>query len=116
MDLSSLLAALGPLQQSMQQAEAERAAAVFEGTAGGGAVTVRLTGGLTISSVRIAPAAATGGDVGMLEDVVAAAVNDALRQYRARFGTTAQEQMQKLMAGKDLGGLGAMLGPLLGGR
>ncbi len=42
-------------------------------------------------------------------DLVAAAVGDALRQYRARFGASAQEQVQKLLAGKDLGGL-------LGGR
>ena len=115
MDFSSLLSALGPLQQSLQQADAERAAAFFDGTAGGGAVTVRLSGGLTIDRVRIAPAAAAaaGGDVGMLEDLVSGAVNDAMRQYRARFGASAQEQVQKLLAGKDLGGL---LGPLLGKR
>lgn len=115
MDLNSLLSALGPLQQSLKQADVDRAAAFFEGSAGGGAVTVRLSGALAIDRVRIAPAAAAaaGGDVGMLEDLVAAAVGDALRQYRTRFGASAQEQVQKLLAGKDLGGL---LGPLLGGR
>lgn len=102
MDLDALMRMAAPLQQSMAKADAERAAAVFEGKAGGGAVTIRLTGQLAIEKVAIAPAAAAGGDVGMLEDLIAAAFNDALRQYRARYGATAQEQMQKLMAGSDL--------------
>jgi DNA-binding protein YbaB len=117
MDMDQLLRGLGPVQDSMKAAmkktDAERAAQVFEGSAGGGAVKVRITGALGVERVTIAPAAATaaGGDVAMLEDLVQAAIADALRQHRQKYGATAEEQMQKLSAGQDLAG---MLGPLLG--
>lgn len=114
MDLDALMRGLGPLKQSLNKADAERATKAFEGTSGGGAVKVRLLGSLKIDRVVIAPAAAAaaGGDVSMLEDLVAAAVDDALRQYKTAYGATADEQMQKLMAGQDLMGL---MGPLMGG-
>lgn len=108
LDPSALFQMLGPIQESLKKANAERASAVFDGTAGGGAVKVRLKGDLTIASVTIAPAAA--GDVAMVEDLVAAATNDALRQLKNRFGATPEEQLTKA-----LGGAGGMLGPLLGG-
>ena len=83
------------------------------GKAGGGGVTVRVNGALTVDKVTIAPAAATaaGADVGVLDDLIAAALGDALRQYRAKYGASSQEAMQKLMGGADLGGLMGMLGP-----
>ncbi len=110
-DLSQLMGALGPLQEQMKKADAERTAATIDGRAGAGssAVTVRLKGDLSVQAVTIALAAV--GDVAMLEDLVLVAVNDALRQYRTRFGASPEEQMQKLMSG---GGAG-LLGPLLGG-
>jgi len=114
MDLEGLMRGLGPLQQSMKKAESERSQVVFEGTAGGGAVTVRLKGDLSIEGVRIAPAAASaaGGDVGMIEDLVLVAVNDALRQYKQRFGASPDEQIQKMLGGSDIG---ALMGPLMRG-
>ncbi len=98
----------------MRQAEAERAATVLEGKAGGGAVSVKLTGTLEIKAVSIAPAAAqaAGGDVGMLEDLVLAAMNDALRQYRTRFGASPDEQIQRMLGGSDMM---ALMGPLMRG-
>jgi DNA-binding YbaB/EbfC family protein len=104
MDLDALMGGLAPLQQKMKQAEAERSATVLEGKAGGGAVVVKLSGALELKSVTIAPAAAqaAGGDVGMLEDLVLAATNDALRQYRTRFGASPDEQIKKLLNGSDL--------------
>jgi nucleoid-associated protein EbfC len=114
MDINALMSGLGPLQESLKKNDADRANTTFEGTAGGGAVKVRLSGMLTVGGVTIAPAAATaaGGDVGMLEDLVAAALGDALRQFRTRYGVTSDEQMQKMLAGKDVSSL---LGGLLGG-
>jgi DNA-binding protein YbaB len=113
MDLDAIMRMAGPLQQTLAKADAERPTTVFEGTAGGGAVKARINGALNVERVAIAPAAAAaaGGDVGMLEDLVAAAVGDALRQYRARYGVSSQESMQKLMGGADLGGLMGMLKP-----
>ncbi len=113
MDFSKLAQAMGPFQQAMQQQAAERAKTVLEGKSGGGAVTVRLRGDLQLESLTIAPAAAqaAGGDVSMLEDLVQAAINDVLRQYRTKFGATPDEQLQKLAGG---GNLGALIGPLMG--
>ncbi len=113
MDLDAIMRMAGPLQQSLAKADAERPKTIFEGKAGGGAVTVRVTGALAVEKVVIAPAAAASaaGDVGMLEDLVSAAIGDALRQYRAKYGASSQEAMQKLMGGADLGGLMGMFGP-----
>lgn len=114
MDLEGLMRGLGPLQQSMKKAEGERTQVVFEGTAGGGAVTVKLKGDLSIEAVRIAPAAAAAanGDVSMIEDLVQVAINDALRQYKQRFGASPDEQIQKMLGGSDIG---ALMGPLMRG-
>lgn len=113
MDFSALKNSLGPVQDSMKKEQAARAALVIEGSAGGGAVKVRLTGALMVKGVVIAPAAAaaSAGDVTMLEDLVAAAMDDALRQWRARYGATPEEQLQKLFANADLS---ALMGPMMG--
>jgi DNA-binding YbaB/EbfC family protein len=114
MDLDSLMRGLGPIQDTMKKAEQERAEANFEGKASGGAVTVRLKGNLTVTGVKIAPAAAAAatGDPSMLEDLVMVAFNDALKQYIARFGSSPDDQIQKLMGGSDLASL---MGPLMRG-
>jgi len=114
MDLDKMMGALGPMQSKLAEAEAKRADERFEGSAGGGAVRVRLTGALAVTDVTVAPAAAAtvGDDPTMLEDLVQAACNDALKRYQERYGATAQEQLTKLMGESDLGGL---LGPLFGG-
>ena len=114
MDLDSLMRGLGPIQDTMKKAESERASARFEGKAGGGAVVVHLKGDLVVSGITIAPAAAQAavGDASMLEDLVLVAVNDALKQYTARFGASPDEQIQKLMGGSDLASL---MGPLMRG-
>lgn len=114
MDLNALMAGMGPIQDAMKRADAERAAARLEGSAGGGAVTVVLRGDLECERVTITPAAAAASedDVSMLEDLVQAAVNDALKKHKQRFGASPDEQLQKSLAGSDLGGL---LGGLMGG-
>jgi len=112
MDLEHLMRAAGPVTDSVKQADKDRATSQFEGRAGGGAVTLRINGLLAVEKVTIAPAAAAAaeGDVGMLEDLIAAALSDALRLYRQRYGATAEEQMQKLMAGADLSSMMRMFG------
>jgi len=110
MDIDALARAAGPIQDAMKTEDGKRAEVRFTGRAGGGAVELTIDGLLVVSGVRIAPAAAAGADIGMLEDLVAAAVSDALRQYRARFGATSAEQAQKMMSGQ--GGLGSLLSGL----
>jgi DNA-binding protein YbaB len=114
MDLDSLMRGLGPIQDTMKKAEQERAQARFEGKASGGAVVIRMTGDLKVTGVTIAPAAAAAatGDPGMLEDLVLVAVNDALKQYVTRFGSSPDDQISKLMGGSDLS---SIMGPLMRG-
>jgi DNA-binding protein YbaB len=114
MDMSQLLSSLGPIQEILQKAGAERAQTTFSGSAGGGAVTIQLKGDLTVAKVTIAPAAAAAAkdDASMLEDLISAALSDGLRQYATRYGATPDEQIQKLLGASNLG---AMMGPLMGG-
>ena len=70
------------MQEQMQRAQQELADAIVEGTAGGGAVTVVMTGAQDVREVRIDPGAAAVGDVEMLQDLVLAAVADALRRSK----------------------------------
>jgi len=70
------------MQQNMQRVEEELASAVLEGTAGGGVVRAVVTGKRHLVRVEIDPSAVDPADVEMLQDLVVAAVNDALRAAR----------------------------------
>ena len=77
-----------------------------EGSAGGGIVTALATGSGRIQSVRIEPVAVDARDIEMLEDLVTAACNDALRRAQEMV----EKEMGSLTGGLDLGELGSMLG------
>jgi DNA-binding YbaB/EbfC family protein len=79
---NQMLKQLQKVQREMEQAQAELAAEIVEGTAGGGMVTARVRGDSTVESVTIDPAAVDPDDVEMLGDLVTAAVNDALRNAK----------------------------------
>jgi nucleoid-associated protein EbfC len=70
------------MQANMAKAQAELAEATVEGTAGGGAVVVVLTGTQDIKSIRIKKDAVDPDDVETLEDLVRAAFTDALAKSR----------------------------------
>jgi len=70
------------MQANMAKAQEELAAATVEGTAGGGAVVVVLTGTQDIKSVRIQKDAVDPDDVETLQDLVVAAFTDALKKSR----------------------------------
>jgi nucleoid-associated protein EbfC len=78
------------MQRKLMAAQEEVAALEVEGSAGGGAVRVVVSGPGDVQSVTIAPEAIDPDDVAMLEDLVQAAVNDAFRRRREleaeRFG------------------------------
>jgi DNA-binding YbaB/EbfC family protein len=97
-----MMARLQQMQQQAMKAQQELEEKVVEGTAGGGAVSVSLTGGMTVQALKIAPEVVDPDDVEMLEDLITAAVNEALQQVQ-------QLQMQQIsgIAGQlGLGGLG----------
>jgi DNA-binding YbaB/EbfC family protein len=92
------------MQQEMERIQAELAQAEVEGTAGGGVVRAVVTGKQTVVSLTIDPSAVDPDDVEMLQDLVTAAVNEALEASRR----LAEQKMGALTA--LTGGLGGLLG------
>jgi nucleoid-associated protein EbfC len=95
------------MQQEMARIQAELGEAEVEGSSGGGAVRAVVTGKQELRTVEIDPGAVDPADVEMLQDLVVAAVNDALEASRR----LAEDKMAAVT-----GGLGGGLGGLLGGR
>ncbi len=71
------------MQARIAKIQEELGSEVVESTAGGGAVTVSITGHLKIQSVKISPDVVDPQDVEMLEDLVTAAVNDAVEKAQS---------------------------------
>jgi DNA-binding YbaB/EbfC family protein len=88
------------MQERIAKAQEQLNSACVEGSAGGGAVTVAVTGGLRVQSVKIAPEVVDPGDVEMLEDLVTAAVNEALERVQ----NLQAESMSGLTGGLGLPG------------
>ena len=85
------------LQRNMQKAQEEIAQMEVVGESGGGMVKVTMTGKHEVKGVQIEPTV-IGDDREMLEDLVAAAINDAVR----RVETESQQRMSSLMSGLRL--------------
>jgi len=92
------------MQQEMERIQAELAEAEVEGSAGGGVVRAVVTGKQTLVSITIDPSAVDADDVEMLQDLVTAAVNEALDASRR----LAEQKMGALSS--LTGGLGGLLG------
>jgi len=90
------------LQARMAKIQEELGSEVVEGTAGGGVVTVVMNGHQVLHSIKIQPEAVDPEDVGMLEDLVTAAVNEALEKSRA----LAAQRLGALTGGFKIPGLG----------
>ncbi len=87
------------LQAQMQKIQEELETLTVEGTAGGGVIKVVMTGKQTVESVTIEPEAAE--DVELLQDLVAAAVNDAFTKTQEM----AAEKMSGITGGLNIPGL-----------
>jgi nucleoid-associated protein EbfC len=107
-----MLSKLSQMQEQIQKAQEDIENRIAEATAGGGAVKVEITGGYRIKSLSIDPEVVDPNDMGMLEDLVIAAVNEALQQVQSFHS----DQMGALTGGLGLGGLGIPgLGEAAGG-
>ena len=104
-----MMARLGEMQEKLAKAQEEIENRVAEATAGGGAVKVEITGGYKVKSVKIDPDAVDPADLSMLEDLIVAAVNEALQQVQGFH----DENIGGLTAGLGLPGLPGL--PGLGG-
>ena len=90
------------MQAEMARVEAELEGLQVEGSAGGGAVKAIVTGKLDLVSVTIDPAVVDPDDVEMLQDLVTAAVNEALATARK----TGEQKMAGVTGGLRIPGLG----------
>ena len=82
MSMGNLARMAQQMQQQMVRIQEELAETVVAGSAGGGAVRATVTGRQELISVSIEPSAVDPADIEMLQDLVVAAVNDALRASR----------------------------------
>ncbi len=81
-DLKDLQRIAREMQADMERAQAQLAETTVEGKAGGGAVVVVMTGTQEVRSVRISPEAVDPSDVETLQDLVLAAVKDAVERSK----------------------------------
>ena len=95
-DPLKMLRQVQQMQGQMQKVQAQLESEIVEASAGGGAVTVTATGTQKLVSVRIDPAAAS--DTEMLQDLVVAAVNEAMEKSKQM----AAEKMQSVASGLGL--------------
>ena len=94
------------LQEQMLQTQDALGDKTVTTTAGGGVVEVTMTGHQRVQSIAIDPEVVDPEDVEMLQDLVIAAVNEAIEQSQA----LAADQMGALTGGLGLGDLGGLLG------
>jgi DNA-binding YbaB/EbfC family protein len=104
-DLNALMKQAQKLQTDVNKVQEEIAAIECEGAAGGGMVTATVNGQFEVVRVKIDKSVVDPNDVGMLEDLVTAAVNAAAAKVRE----VSKEKMSKVMGGLG-GGLPGMPG------
>ena len=100
--MNKMLEQVQQMQGQMQKAQEELKNETVQATAGGGMVTVVANGKQELVSVKIDPEVVSKDDVQMLEDLVLAATNEALRKSRE----LVQQELGKLTGGLKIPGLG----------
>ena len=98
-NMQQLMRQAQKIQQDMQRTQEELQAREFSATAGGGMVTAVVNGAKQLTKLTISPDCVDPDDVEMLEDLVTAAVNEALRNA----AETAEREMGRITGGMGLG-------------
>ena len=101
-NMNQMLKQVQKMQADMMKAQEALASETVQASAGGGMVTATITGDLVLKDIAIDPDAVDPDDVELLQDMVLAAVNEAIRQAQE----LAAKRMGGLTGGLDLGGLG----------
>ncbi len=96
-----MMARLQQLQQQALKAQQQLSEQTVDGSAGGGAVSITVSGGLKVQSLKIAPEVVDPDDIEMLEDLVTAAVNEALQKVQG----LQMQQMASVASGFRLPGM-----------
>lgn len=99
--MAQLMKQANQMQGKMKKVQEELAKAEYEGTAGGGVVTVKVNGEYKMTSLVIKEDVIKAGDVEMVQDLVLAATNEAVKIARE----TSQKEMEKVTGGMNIPGL-----------
>ena len=90
MNINQLMKEAKKMQADMEKSQEELSAKEFEATAGGGAITVKVSGSKEVKEIKIKPEVVDPDDVEMLQDLIMTCVNEALRKVdsaqAAQFG------------------------------
>ena len=100
-NMQGMMKKVQKMQQDLLKMQEELKNRTVEATAGGGAVTVVVTGRKTVEKVTIAPSAVDPEDVEMLEDLVTTAINEAMRKV----DEMTEKEMGKITGGMKLPGM-----------
>lgn len=100
-DFNALLQQAQVMQQQMLQAQEAARQKTVEASAGGGMVTVVVSGGMELKSIKIDPTVIDPKDAGMLQDLVVAAVNQGLQKAQELVAG----EMQSVTGGLNIPGL-----------
>jgi DNA-binding YbaB/EbfC family protein len=105
-NLNQMMKQVQQMQAEMAKAQEELATQVVEASAGGGMVTVKVTGGLEVQDITIDPEAIDPEDAEMLQDMITAALNEALRSAQELAANRMNAAAGGLAGPGGLGGLG----------
>lgn len=100
-NMNNMMKQVKKMQEQMMKAQEELKEKTVEGTAGGGVITVVVNGHKEVKDVKIKPEAVDPDDVEMLQDLILAAVNDAMKQI----DEINNKEMSKLTGGMNIPGL-----------
>ena len=99
--MNKMLKEAKKVQERIVEMQAELEQREIEASAGGGAVTVKVSGKQELISIKISPEAVDPDDVEMLEDLVIAAVNEGIRKSQEMVST----EMSKITGGLNIPGM-----------
>ncbi|MBQ6331940.1 MAG: YbaB/EbfC family nucleoid-associated protein [Clostridia bacterium] len=99
MNMQQMMMKAQKMQQEIQKKQQELYEREFTATAGGGMVTVTVKGDKTVQSIKLDPACVDPDDVEMLEDLIVAGVNAAIKEA----SDTVEREMSRITGGMNLG-------------
>ena len=100
-NMQAMLKQAQKMQEDMAAMQAELEEREYEVSAGGGVINVKINGKREVLSVKIAPEVVDPDDIATLEDLITAAVNEAIKKVES----DSQEEMQKITGGVGLPGM-----------
>ncbi|MFP4213119.1 MAG: YbaB/EbfC family nucleoid-associated protein [Desulfohalobiaceae bacterium] len=104
MSMQEMMRQAQQLQKKMAQIKEDMANSTVEASAGGGMVTVTAKGNMEISAVQIDPSVVDAEEVEMLQDLILAATNEALKRAKEMM----ESEMSKVTGGLNIPGMGMM--------